>query len=313
VGGLPANCCLIKLAVQSDSVFRVLNAAAGTPDPNADVEMRALFQPVAMTNTANQFLVRLVEPNATHSAQYLLTCPGTTRVAGVDQPNTAAAVPFVVTATCPVQATSNDAVGSHCTRCLVNPVQTVRWEIVGSTSTGTQVPAQDVNALDNQSLAASRDPKKYDLVRSFLDSATAQVIPETTEVIAEYAVDMDFALSVDTTADATGQTTQMISYDFGDVNNQAVSDYAKPGVAGPANPDPQRIRSVRFRLATRAAQADRTATIPTTTGPGAGAGTFLYRYCLNPAGCSGNALTQWARVRTVVSEVALSNQSQLFF
>jgi hypothetical protein len=34
---------------------------------------------------------------------------------------------------------------------------------------------------------------------------------------------------------------------------------------------------------------------------------------MNAAGCSGNSLVQWARVRTIVSEVALTNQQQSFF
>jgi hypothetical protein len=305
VPGLPATCGQISFMAQSGPVYRMLNANdAGAADPNADQELRAIFQPVSATNSINQFLVRFVDPS--HQSQYLLTCPGAAKVAGIQ-----GGVPYVAVAGCPVNGPTVQA-GANCDGCLVNPVHTVRWEIVGPTGAGTTVPAQEVNALDNQSMTAGRDPNKYDLVRSFLDSATGAVIPETTEIISEFAVDMDFAFSVDT-GDSTGTNPTIVPYDFGDTHNQLVADYIRPGVSGPANPDPQRIRSVRFRLATRAAQPDRTATIPTTGTGGAGAGTFAYRYCVNANGCAGNALTQWARVRTIVSEVSVPNQQQVFF
>jgi hypothetical protein len=143
------------------------------------------------------------------------------------------------------------------------------------------------------------------------------VLPETTEVIAEYAVDLDFAFSVDT-GDTTGWAPQVVPYDFGDPNDQKVADTVNTAtpVSGPLHPDPQRIRSVRFRLATRAGQADRPNDIPVQSAADAGGGTFLYRYCLPvpPAtSCVGKAPLQWARVRTLVGEVSLPNQQQAFF
>lgn len=302
VPGAPANCCQFNLVDTSDAVYRLLNANdAGAVDPNADKEMRALFQPVSAGNAASQFMVRFVDTS--HQAQYLLTCPATAQVAGI-----AGGTPYVLTAACPVAGITTPVHGANST---LNPVETVEWEIVPSTS--TKMPAQESAALDNAPLTGTTDPKKYNLIRSFVDSATEVVIDETTEVIAEYAVDMDFAFSVDT-GDSTGNRPTIIAYDFGDANNSLVGGRVTVGVAGPATPDPQRIRSVRFRLATRAAQPDRTANIPP-VGAGGGSGTFAYRYCMPLAGntCTGNSLVQWARVRTIVSEVALPNQEQTFF
>jgi hypothetical protein len=34
---------------------------------------------------------------------------------------------------------------------------------------------------------------------------------------------------------------------------------------------------------------------------------------MTPTGCTGTSLLQWARVRTLVGEVALTNQQQAFF
>jgi hypothetical protein len=301
----PATCCQINLVNTSDSVYRALNANdAGTPDPNADEELRAIFQPVSVGNTGNQFMVRYVDTS--HQSQYLLTCPGAPKGAAGGLTSGA---PYVLTATCPVAGITTPVRGSNS---VVNPVQTVQWEIVASTLTA-KMPAQQDLALDRGSLDGGTDGNKYNLIRSFVDSATQTVIPETTEVIAEYAVDMDFAFSVDT-GDTTGTAPSIIAYDFGDANNATVAGRVTVGTAGPATPDPQRIRSVRFRLATRAALPDRTGNIPP-VGAGGGAGTFAYRYCMPPSGntCSGNALMQWARVRTIVSEVALPNQEQVFF
>jgi len=54
-------------------------------------------------------------------------------------------------------------------------------------------------------------------------------------------------------------------------------------------------------------------------GPVAPAAPFVYRYCLNTAGCPATSAAaallppQWARTRTVVTEVALPNQMQAFY
>jgi hypothetical protein len=218
-----------------------------------------------------------------------------------------------LTATCPLTGaqTKNTATNGNIGGLgTLNPVQTARWEVVGTGSGGTKIPAQDLNSIDTLP-GGGADPNKYDLVRSLVDG-NGNLLAETTEVIAEYAVNFDFAFSVDT-GDTTGSAPKIVSYDFGDATNQKVADtvnIASP-VHGPAYPDPQRVRSARFLLSTRTGLPDRTATIPVPAGGGTGA--FLYRYCMTSAGCAGNALMQWARVRTLVGEVSLPNQQQAFY
>ena len=63
---------------------------------------------------------------------------------------------------------------------------------------------------------------------------------------------------------------------------------------------PHRIRSVRYRLAFRAPLPDRKAELPMPGGP-----PYMSRYCVG-----GDPCNDWARVRTVISEVALFNQAK---
>jgi hypothetical protein len=320
---LTSGCCRINLVASSPAIYRMLNANdGGVPDlVNADAEMQAIFAPappVGGTYTSRQFYVRYVD-SATNHAQFLLTCNnGGAAIAKVFASSGTAIQPYVLTQTCPLTGAATGTLtgtnGNTAGLATVNPVQTVRWEIVAPppAGKGTAIPAQDVNALDNLSMDAGADLTKYDLVRSIVNVSDPNlaVLPETTEVIAEYAVDLELAFTVDT-GDTTGANPKLVSYDFADPNNQLVANIKVSNpVSGPANPDPQRVRSARFMLSTRAAQADRTSTLPV---PTSGSGTFLYRYCLNAAGCSGNSLMQWARVRTIVGEVALTNQQQAFF
>jgi hypothetical protein len=76
------------------------------------------------------------------------------------------------------------------------------------------------------------------------------------------------------------------------------------------NIGPERIRSVRVRLVTRAALADRNANIPVAPA-NFGAQPYLYRYCMGGPCVSPGG--QWARARTVTTEVALPNQQRNFY
>ena len=69
------------------------------------------------------------------------------------------------------------------------------------------------------------------------------------------------------------------------------------------NLGPHLIRSVRFRIAVRAAVNDRTNNIAS---PGEG---YIYRYCIDVP-CTGTE-PRYARVRTLTGEVALPNQQRI--
>ena len=180
-------------------------------------------------------------------------------------------------------------------------LQVVRWQIMAATSE----PPVFENGLGAQTFGGV-DPNKYDLVRAYVGMNGA-IILSTMEVVAEYAVDFDFAFSFE-----TGTATQPVSQTFWSGDTTHNPNWVEwtgnlPAVAGA---QPQRLRSLRVRLATRVAQPDRSVNIPANAGP------FLYRYCLNAAGCAQSVdpnFPQWARTRTITTDVSMPNLATDFY
>ena len=91
-----------------------------------------------------------------------------------------------------------------------------------------------------------------------------------------------------------------------------VSKLNPPPATPPTLQGPQRIRAVRARIVTRASMADRNEYIPPVMGQFGAQQAFMYRYCINPAGCPSTgpqAIEQWARTRTATTEVTLFNNA----
>jgi hypothetical protein len=305
---VPATCVQIVLSNTSAAIDRINNGpvTSATADGGqglGNLELRNLFQPVPLTSTTaypnTQFIVRLKD--ATGHYQFLVTCPTTAvPVAGIvgNTPyvlidNSANGTPILHD----YDTGSGGAGGgvpADCAQSRLNAVQIVRWEITNPANEPTQY-----GELANSPAVTGADPNKYDLVRSFVD-ATDTVVPATSEVVAEYAVDLDFALSVDKSSDQTNPQTA--SFMFDDTGSN-VSDYVT--VSATATKGCQHIRSIHARVATRTAQADRSVNLAGLTG--------LYRYCLTAGGCTADGTLQWARARTITSEVSLPNQARDFW
>ena len=296
------NCQRILLAATSPAIYRV--APVGSLQPAQ--ELRNIFQPVP-ANLATQFIVRVVDD--TGRSQYVATCPeaqtagyvGTQPYLDIDAVNT----PLL---TSQQTQTQGGISGYASGRAWVNPVQIVRWEITTSTLEA-QNQAQYANALDNLSTQyGTIDPNKYDLMRTYVD-ATGAPVPQTAEMIAEYAVDLDFAFSVDTSI--LNGVPNIATFAFEDNTNNDAWSYGvdtKPvSVIGP-----QRIRQVRARVVTRTAMGDRTVNVPVAN---YGAEAYTYRYCINasPSCTTNNGVLRWARARTVTTEVSLPNLARDFF
>jgi prepilin-type N-terminal cleavage/methylation domain-containing protein len=288
------TCKQLMLSATSPALFRI-NAVGPTGNAN---EFNNVFQP----DGVHQFIVRLLDD--TGRTQYLPTCPGAGAATGF-----VGTTPFVS-----VSILENDIIAPTATsgqggitstpggRAWVNPVSVVRWQIIDA----AHEPAQYGSALGRQSVAGDGgvDSTKYDLIRSYVD-ATGAVVDATTEVLAEYAVDLKFAFSVES---GTSLSPAQTSFVFDDTANQNRADNV---LTTPAT-QPQHIRSVRVRVATRTAQADRTLNIPVNNSNTA-AGTFLYRYCvLPPCTPPGDSTLRWARARTLTTEVSLPNQGIYF-
>jgi prepilin-type N-terminal cleavage/methylation domain-containing protein len=291
------NCNRLLLSTTSGAMVRLMSIGAAA----APTELRNQFQPVPAGLT-RQFMVRLIDE--TGRTQYLATCAeaaaasfaGAQPYVDVDGTST----PIIT----PDTTQTNGGVGKCGGRCIVNPVQIVRWELMSS----AQEPAQYVNGLDGLTTnPTAPDTTKYDLVRSYVDAFGA-VVPDTTELVAEYAVDLDFAFTVDQ-GDTTGQNPNLLTFAFDDSHSANwaydVSTLATPSVIGP-----QRIRSIRARLVTRTGIPDRTVNIPLTN---YGNQDFMYRYCIVPPCATQDDVMRWARTRTVTTEVSLPNLEKDFY
>jgi hypothetical protein len=175
-----------------------------------------------------------------------------------------------------------------CLGCEINPVQMVRYEIRSLASDpkfGWAYPADGGGVGDKD---------KYDLVRTEL-KPDGTVLPDSEEIVAEYAVDLAFAFGVDTSpAMAPGapyQEPSIMQFPFNAAENAVWGGNVLSGDTTSIRP--QRIRSVRYRLTTRTRFADYNAATDD-GGPG------LSRYMLDT--------DRYARARTVTGEVALTNQ-----
>jgi hypothetical protein len=142
-----------------------------------------------------------------------------------------------------------------------------------------------------QSAGAPGEMTRTELVRDELNAAGAPIEVAgdlTTELVAEYAVDLGFSV----TAQLPGANA-LVDVQPGSAN------FATIFAAAPANVGaPQRVRAVRARLSVRSREADRESNV--TLGG-------LYRFQL-PDGVPGS---RWARVRTFQADIALPNQLEV--
>ncbi len=161
-----------------------------------------------------------------------------------------------------------------CNYCLVNTLSVVRYELMSMLGDANYGPLVAPAAA-----AATGDDQRTELVRTELDRNGTPVL-DTRELVSEFAVDLKFGISTI------------------DLATTAVTDFP---ITLPANQDvyttpPERIRSVHVRLSTRARAPDRDTNLP--VGPDG----RRHRFQMTIFG-----KTQYARMRTLYTEVALQN------
>jgi type II secretory pathway pseudopilin PulG len=315
------SCQQILLSPVSPAIYRV--AAAGIATPAGSQALNNVFAPSPDGGTLHQYMVRLLDD--TGHTQYLATCltPPGGQVAGITggQPYV-----WIDSTDTPIQtAQSTKGVGGvsgyAAGRAWVNPIQWVRWEITSTTQEQTAMQ-QFSNGLGGTLASTTVDTNKYDLIRSYADVAGAAsgsstvglpAIATTSEVVAEYAIDLDFAFTVDTTIAGPTQPN-VISFPFEDTRNvtwgATIANLNPPPSTPPTNQGPQRIRLVRSRIVTRAAMPDRSVNIPVTQFPNE---EFMYRYCIIPPCTINDTSLKWARARTITAEVSLANNSSSYY
>jgi Tfp pilus assembly protein PilW len=159
-----------------------------------------------------------------------------------------------------------------------NVVNLVRYRVMDLQNDATEGPAWAPLFVASQ--GAPGETTRTELVRDQLD-ATGTPIAGTTDVVAEYAVDMQFSV-----------VGQVLAYTPGLVQSTpGDAVFTKFFAANSLGDRPQGVRSVRVRLSVRSREADRT------TGIAGG----LYRFQVDA--------NSWARVRTFEADVALPNQA----
>ncbi|MEO7112908.1 MAG: prepilin-type N-terminal cleavage/methylation domain-containing protein [Polyangiaceae bacterium] len=243
--------------------------------PNPATSLAQMFTPVA----GKEFMARIADDLGRF--QYVLVCG-----AGLAGPT-----PFVeIDPTTPVDITQYGFVDGRLT---INPVQTVRWEI-------RQLPAATFPKYAPLDPGAGQ-PDKYDLVREWVDAGN-NVVGDP-ELIAEYAVDLKFAFTADVgTYTGLLPAPVMVAYNFDDAQNAALAPPTETAAT-----QPQRIRSVRIRLSTRSPFGDRGEPLSAPDG-------YQMRYCTKAGGCISSADSKdFARMRTLTTEVSLPNQQRSFY
>lgn len=177
----------------------------------------------------------------------------------------------------------------------INPVQRVTWYVSKNTDTNLEGPADEADT-------------SYSLFRSFLGSDNKAI---AAELVAEKVVDLKFGVVVD---DRVART-QVYDYYVDTATNTNIAawtgvkltDGTDDVTSDPAKPSPHRVRSVRYRVAARAALPDRNAPFSDQTVP------FQTRYCMDAAAASYGECTRFARLRILTSEVALMNQARMSY
>ena len=274
-GSCPGNQSIALNAAGDAAVRRLVNTA----DPLAST--RAAFTPVP----GKRFAARVVD--AKGCQHFVVVCAVTATATGalISLESDSAGNPAVMLSGA---ANHTNCGATNAEPVTINPVQRVRW-YVGPNTDATLDPATGVEPATN----------KFNLYRDLIDAEPIPTPrPETRQIVAEYAADLKSGLAVADAANALQVYDMDTDAGGGGGNIDLYTQLPVTTTAG--GPGPQRVRSVRFRIATRAAVPDRNSGLVIGPAP------YLTRYCVQNQPAA--TCKSFARVRTVVSEVALMNQ-----
>lgn len=299
-GGSCTNGQRVRLDPQADAaVYALVGGDAGA---STLTNAKNAFQPVAAT----EFLARVTDPMGCH--HYVPVCDVTVENAGGNdivivhlRGDSKRAVLYSHSAANEYEnppGMANNCGASEGGKVTIAPVQRVRWALTPSPAYLSADPA--VEPVGN----------KFDITRQWIDAKGA--IAGNPEIIAEYAVDLKFGITAYDQALALGGNSGLRVFDMdSDPGTGNIVTTTRPASSTLANSlGPQHVRSVRFRVATRTSQADRQADI--VVGPGRTVtDPYMSRYCVDKEDLA--SCKKFARVRTIVSEVALQNQARMFY
>lgn len=334
-GSCPAVATVaIALEMATPAGWRIRNAetAASTmPGYQPGIALQAAFHPGS--STTSQFLLRLTD--STGRYQYLLGATGGIGLTTCYDPPTASAMIYLSPFSTIWKTSDTGGLGGvggfAAGLVTVSPLQVVRWDIQTPAQLAATAPTASAAYMYNQTGAGVNDPSDFLLTRSYLDFSNAcsagapcPVDPLTTEVVAEYAVDMKFGLTVDSylnpacssfpcpTAAPQYPQNPLLNYALDAVI--ATNPYAaQTAVAYTPNIGPQRVRSVQVRLGMRSPFGDRGVTLAPEVLPAPASASYLYRYKLDATALHYQAATAFARVRESTTEVNLPNQARFYW
>jgi type II secretory pathway pseudopilin PulG len=340
----------------SPSGWRLRNAESALG--NSGAALWAAFHPG--TSNASSFLIRLTD--ITGHYQYLVGCAGGAQIGtsySVTGPTPTATVYLAPVSTVlqPSQtgSTAGGVSGFSAGGLTISPLQVARWEIqtpaqLANTSlavagqyaynatsagnTGTTV----YSAATGNAAGVALDQSNFLLTRSYLDfsgvctgAAPCPVDPTTTEVIAEYAVDLKFGVTIDNLPNSACAAfpcaNTMPTYTSNPLVNVAM-DTMNPQAGGPgawqpwiANTlgtyapgvGPQRIRDVQVRVSIRSPFGDRAQQLLPPTSSSALDLNYRFRYQLDATSLHFQPGANFARVRTGTTEVTLPNQARFYW
>jgi prepilin-type N-terminal cleavage/methylation domain-containing protein len=181
-----------------------------------------------------------------------------------------------------------------CLGSLVNSISTIKYDLRKVDTTlytryAGMFPKANVNGSKPTQFKGEVEPDRTELVRVALD-VDGKEINDTLEVVAEYAVDLKFGATRTDLSTNVNQTPNLTRLAIGD--KKVYEKNASINNGG----SPEYTTAVQVRLSTRAPVADRIVGLPTTDDGG------LLRFSLGTD-------VGYARMRTLVSDVFLSNQA----
>lgn len=280
-GGLGCGSAQVRLSADADpAVRRLFNGAASAADRVLMTQL--VFMPGERMNppiTGQEYAVQVMDMRGCF--HYLTIC-------GV-LPSTE--LNSVIVNLAGGILTTEDTQGDVCGARLMEeiaiaPIQRVRWSL------GLENNSRRIDTV----LEGATAPNKFNLYRQVLAAnGTTTIGPP--ELIAEYAVDLKFGIIVDTAPPNSAPLFTNIDFE---ANDAAFAQWAGLATASTAAVGPHRLRTLRYRLAFRTPLPDRRADLPMPSGP-----PYISRYCMG-----GDPCTDYARVRTVISEVVLFNQAR---
>ena len=173
---------------------------------------------------------------------------------------------------------------------LFSVVSRVKYDI-RSLQGGSYASSQYAPVVAAVSPQVTGDSGRTELVRTEL-AADGSELSTATELVAEYAVDLRFGITVSTKITGDNYNPTVTTYPIG--NSSVYSIAASIQSSG----TPELIRAVQVRLATRTRAPDRDASLPVQAADGRRL-RFLIDPTMQPA---------YARMRTLYANVALPNQ-----